>query len=81
MNYLTQLHKLAYLRFKRSSTFLNKTADKINNDELSDEDRLRREIDLNRALISKDEFNEIKYQYDLIISEDIDVVLNNLKNL
>ena len=78
---LMEISKLAYLRFKRSSTFLNKTADEINNDELSDEDRLRREIDLNRALISKDEFNGIKYQYDLIISEDIDVVLNNLKNL
>ena len=78
---LMEIAKLAYLHFKRSSAILNKNIIQINTDQLSDDNRLRSEIDLNRSLISKDEFNTIKNQYDLIISEDIDVVLDKLKNL
>ena len=74
---LMEIAKLAYLRFKRSSA----TIIPIDPDKFLDKNRLSREIDLNRSLISKDEFNTIKIQYDLITSEDIDVVLNKLKNL
>ena len=79
---LIEIARLAYIRFKRSSATLNENNSQINNDQSSDKDRLRREIDLNRSLISQDEFNKIKSNYDLIISEDMDdVVLDKLKNL
>ena len=79
---LMEIARLAYLRFKRSSATINESNSQINNDQFSDEDRLRREINLNRSLISQDKFNEIKSQYDLIISEDgYDTILDKLKNL
>ena len=79
---LTEIARLAYILFKRSSATLNENNGQINNDQSSDKDRLRREIDLNRSLISQDEFNKIKSQYVLIINEDMDdVVLDKLKKL
>ena len=68
--------------YKHASATLNKNNGQIHNDKFSDGDRLRRDMDLNRSIISQDKFNEIKSHCDLIIIGDgHDTVLDKLKNL